>query len=162
MFFSNISIVFFKKKKVPGKPFSIETTLNSVTICWEKPREKLDCFQVRYKEKDGKSEWKSVETECDSNYITIKEIMDGVVYVFQVRGKVDHLEGPYGPISDGITTSALTLAEIIKKCSCIKETTPKIYRLPLKENIKARNEEARTKQLILGLSKTDFRKHTSP
>nr|XP_022289899.1 uncharacterized protein LOC111101625 isoform X3 [Crassostrea virginica] len=139
--------------KVPGKPFSTGTTSNSITLCWEKPGEKSDCFQIRYKQKEGDSKWKSIETEDDSNLITVKEIMADTVYVFQVRGKFDDLEGPYGPISDDITTPESPSAGMLKSCSCIGTESPKIYRIPLKENRKARNETARTKQLILDLGK---------
>nr|XP_022289152.1 uncharacterized protein LOC111101125 isoform X2 [Crassostrea virginica] len=136
--------------KVPGKPFSIETTSKSLTIGWDKPQEKFDCFQVRFKQKDGESKWKSVETDDDSNCITIKEIMADTGYVFQVRGKIDDLEGPYGPISDDITTLESPSAGMLKNCKCICEKTPKTYHIALKENKNARNTEARTKQLILG------------
>lgn len=77
--------------------------------------------------------------------------MADTVYVFQVRGKVDDLEGPYGPISDDITTPESPSAGMLKTCSCISTKCPKIYRIPLKENKKARNDTARTKQLIFGL-----------
>ena len=78
--------------------------------------------------------------------------MADTVYVFQVRGKIDDLEGPYGPISDDITTPESPSAGLLKCCSCIRENPPKIYRLPLRENITARNNAGRIKQLILGLS----------
>lgn len=154
MFFFLKTYSYFKK--VPGQPFVTKTTSNSVTICWEKPDEKFDCFQVRYKQKDGESKWKSVETDDDSNFITIKEIMADTVYVFQVRGKFDDSEGPYGPISDYITTAESPSAGMLKGCSCISTELPKIYRIPLKENKNARNYSARTKQLLMGLSKITY------
>lgn len=77
--------------------------------------------------------------------------MADTVYVFQVRGKFDDSEGPYGPISDDIITPKSPSAGMLKSCSCISTKSPKVYRIPLKENRKARNDTARTKQLILGL-----------
>ena len=152
VYISKVSSYF---QKVPGKPYARETTSNSITLFWEKPLAKFDCFQVRYKQKDGDSKWKSVDTEDSSNGITIKEMMADTVYIFQVRGKFDDLEGPYGPISDDITTPESPSAGLLKCCSCISKNSPKIYRIPLKENRKARNDTARTKQLILGLSNID-------
>lgn len=78
--------------------------------------------------------------------------MADTIYVFQVRGIFDDLEGPYGPISDDITTPKSPLAGMLKSCSCIRKNPPKIYRIPLRENEKARNNAARLKQLIFGLS----------
>lgn len=130
----------------------MKTTPHSVTLCWEKPREQFDCFQVRYKQKTD-SKWKCVDTEDNSNWITIKELKGDKLYAFQVRGKFDDSEGPYGQKSDDITTPASSSAGMIKSCICINTTPPKIYRIPLEENKNARNSTARTKQLILGLSK---------
>lgn len=147
-------LIFFQK--VPGKPFSTETTSNSITLCWEKPREKCDFFQIRYKQKEGDSKWKCTETDDNRNCITLKEIMADTVYVFQVRGKFDDLEGPYGPISDDITTPESPSAWMLNSCSCISTKSPKIYRIPLNENRKARNDTARTRQLILGLWNVNY------
>lgn len=152
VYISKVSSYF---QKVPGKPVAQESTSNSITLCWDKPLANFDCFQVRYKQKDGDSKWKSVDTEDSSNRITIKEIMADTVYVFQVRGKFEDLEGPYGPISDDITTPESPSAGLLIECICISKENPKIYRIPLKENRKARNDRARTKQLILGLSNID-------
>ena len=79
--------------------------------------------------------------------------MADTAYVFQVRGKIDDLEGPYGPISDDITTAESPSAGMLKGCSCISTKLPNIYRIPLIENKNARNNTARTKKLLMGLSK---------
>ena len=101
---------------------------------------------------DGESKWKCIENDNNCNFITIEKLMPETVYVFQVRGKIDDFEGPFGPISDDITTLESPSAGMLKDCWRISGNSPKIYHLPLKENRDARNNETRTKQLIMGLS----------
>lgn len=138
--------------QVPGKPHPTETKSNSIKICWDKPRTKIDHFQVRYKPTKGKSKWKLIDTNEDQNNTTITNLMFNTEYTFQVRGVFGDLEGPYGPVSDGIITLKSPTTDILKLCKCTtQEKSPKyLYHLPLKENRKARNETARTKKMILG------------
>lgn len=145
---SFLKIVLFHK--VPGKPYSTETKPNFVKICWDKPLERVDYFQVRYKQKDGKSKWKFAKTNDDCNSTTITEIMADTIYIFQVRGVFDEMEGPYGPISDDLTTPKSPSIEMKKECQRISANNPEIYLIPTKENKEARNMQARTKQLISG------------
>lgn len=160
-----MSFKFFKKPlflnivlfyKVPGKPYSTETKPNFVTICWDKPLEKVDYFEVRYKQKGGLTKWKMDCTRDDCNSTTITEIMADTIYIFQVRGVFEDMEGPYGPISDDVITPKSLSIKMKEKCQRIAVDNPEIYLLPSKENVQARNNQARTKQLILGLTKLLF------
>nr|XP_022286825.1 uncharacterized protein LOC111099705 [Crassostrea virginica] len=139
-----------RDEKVPGKPLPTEIKSNLIKLFWEKPQEKVDYFHVRYKVKNGNSKWKIVDTKDDSNSIIIKEMMANTIYVFQVRGVFGDLEGTYGPVSEDIATPESTSAKLLKACKRIAKTKPPRYRLPIKENKKARNSKARTKQMILG------------
>lgn len=138
--------------QVPGKPYPIETKSNSIKICWDKPRANVDYFQVRYKPKNEKTKWKLIETIDDGNNTTITKLMTETEYTFQVRGVFGDLEGPYGTVNDDIVTLRSPTADILKLCKCkIKETSPQyLYHLNVRENRRARNEKARTKQLVLG------------
>ena len=152
LFCEMIMVIFKLFFQLSGKPFPTNTKSNSMKICWDKPRKKVDSFQVRYKPKNGESKWKLIETSQDSNYTTITKLMPDTEYIFQVRGVFGDLEGPYGPVSDSIVTLKSPTTDILKSCKyTTQEKSPKLlYHLPLRENIRARNEKARTKKMILG------------
>ena len=128
----------------------METKPDSVKICWDKPKKKVDYFRIRYQQRDNKSKWKFTETNDDSNNTTIIGLMPDTVHVFQVQGVFDDIDGQYGPISDDITTLVSPSAEMLKMSNYIEGQNPKIYRIPMKENNNASNNTARTKQLISG------------
>lgn len=71
-------------------------------------------------------------------------------YTFQVRGVIEDVEGPYGPVSDSIETRESLATTLLGFCECLKNGHPSKYRFPAEEHIKARNEIARTKQLVFG------------
>lgn len=71
-------------------------------------------------------------------------------YMFQVRGVFEDVEGPYSPVSDIIETRESLATHILGFCKMLKDARPSKYLLPAEENIKARNENARTRQLIFG------------
>lgn len=71
-------------------------------------------------------------------------------YTFQVRGVFEDVDGPYSPVSDSIMTRESLATHILGFCKILKDAHPSKYLLPAEENIKARNENARTRQLIFG------------
>lgn len=72
-------------------------------------------------------------------------------YIFQVRGIFGDKEGPFGPLNDNIETNKSLASSLLKNSQRQNETkNPSIYLLPVKENENARNQDVRTRQLILG------------
>lgn len=71
-------------------------------------------------------------------------------YMFQVRGVFGDVEGPYSPVSDNIATKESWATQILGFCKLLQQGSPSKYLLPAEENMKARNENARTKELIFG------------
>lgn len=146
-----VTILVFK---VPGKPQKENIRSDSVSLLWKKPHEETGQFQVRFKVKDEKSGWKFAETNVVGNCTIITGLMADTEYVFQVRGLFGDQEGPYGPVSDCIKTKKSLATTLLN--FCVKpdsKMVPLRYQLPVEENINARNESARTRQLILGMIK---------
>lgn len=82
-------------------------------------------------------------------------------YMFQVRGMFEDVEGPYSPVSDKIKTKESLATQILGFCELLKNGNPSKYLLPAEENMKARNENAMTKQLIFGIIRRFLRTETS-
>lgn len=122
-------------------------------MIWKRPHEETDQFQIRFKVKDENSKWKFSESNVAGNFTTITGLMADTEYVFQVCGLFKDQEGPYGPVSDSIKTKKSLATTLLEFCGEPKNsnTVPLIYQLPFEENINARNESARTRQLFLGI-----------
>lgn len=120
-------------------------------MCWEKCRESVTQYQIRFKTETENAKWKFIETDSDKNHITITGLMANTKYIFQVRGMFGDQEGPFGPANESIET-VKSLATALLDFSKIQDKTgnPKKYLLPMEENRNARTKSARTRQLILG------------
>lgn len=144
---SNAAILYFQ---TPGKPVCTEINSNSLKMVWEKSDENATHYQVRYKCSNQEEKWKFTETDSDQNFLVITGLKATTEYTFQVRGVFGDLEGPYSPLSDNIATNKSLATQILGSCKLLKRGHPSIYLLPTEENIKARNENAKTRQLIFG------------
>lgn len=77
--------------------------------------------------------------------------MANTEYSFQIRGVFGDQEGQYGPINDDIRTKQSLATTLLDFTVLLDDSTsPSKYQLPVEENKNARNENARTRQLILG------------
>lgn len=119
-------------------------------LFWEKPSENCDFFHIRYKPNNGHSAWKLIQTKGPENYVVIKGLMADSVYIFQARGVFQDEEGPYGPLSDDIKTKKSVATTLLHSCQRLSDEIPLKYLLPVKEKKSARNNVARTRQLVLG------------
>lgn len=135
----------------PGKPNASNIKSDSIELFWEKTPEKVDHYQIRYKNKNGKGKWKFVETDSNENHVTISGLMANTSYIFQVRGIFDDQEGCYGPVNDTLKTLESLATTILGFCELKEKGSPSKYQLPVEENLRARNKSARTRQLILGI-----------
>lgn len=131
-------------------------------MTWETSKKDVDNYQIRCKRLDGEAKWIFFETHSNQNYITISGLLADKQYKFQVRGIFGDDEGPYGPASEIVCTQKSLAANLLE--SSTKQSTdfiPEQYIPPTKENCKARNPTAKTRQLIIGI---EFRVplHISP
>lgn len=111
----------------------------------------MDCFQVCYGERNGKSPLKILETKAEENYATIKGLLENTEYTFQIRGVFGDQEGPYGPVNNEIKTKQSLGSTLLIHCVLQDDSKkPYKYKLPAVENKGARNENARSIQFILG------------
>lgn len=111
----------------------------------------MNHFQIRFKAKNGSSKWKFITTDSDENSVNILGLMAYTKYVFQVRGIFGDQEGPYGPANEDIETKKSPATALLDPANLQSNTKcPPIYVLPVKENKRAGNTTARTKQVTLG------------
>lgn len=110
----------------------------------------IDFYQIRYKSKTGKDNWKCVATDSKQNEVAISGLMANTTYVFQVRAVFEDQEGRYGPQSDDVITSESLATKLLKFSILVKEGIPPIYRLLAQEPPRSRNPTAKTRKLELG------------
>lgn len=115
----------------------------------KKPTNSKFVLKLKTKIQNGNS----LNRMLQGNFTTITGLMADTEYVFQVCGLFKDQEGPYGPVSDSIKTKKSLATTLLEFCGEPKNsnTVPLIYQLPFEENINARNESARTRQLFLGI-----------
>lgn len=130
-------------------------------MIWKKSEQNVTYYQVRYKCSNKEEKWKLTETDTSQNVLFITGLMPTTDYMFQVRGMFEDVEGPYSPVSDTITTKESLATQISGSCVLLEKGNPSKYLLPAKENMKARNENAMTKQLIFGIIRRFLRTEPS-
>lgn len=148
-YFSNIS-GFENILQCPGKPYAKDIKSDSLKLMWDKPQEKADEFQIRYKLQSKESKWRFIETYVKEDNSLITGLVANGDYIFQVRGIYKDEEGPYGPLSDTLKTQKSSATSILEFCVQLESGQPSTYQLPVNENKAARNEIARTRKLVLG------------
>ena len=137
--------------QVPGKPHASNIKSDSISLTWDKAGDELDNFQIRYKAENEDSRWKFFESYVRENKAVINGLMADTGYRFQVRRIYKDQEEPYGPISDVIKTRESLATKMLGSCGpSISNSSPPIYFLPVQENIMSRNNDKRTRQLLLG------------
>ena len=104
---------------------------------------------------------KILETKAEENYSTITGLISNTEYTFQIRGVFGDQEGPYGPINDKIKTKKSLGSTMLDFCVLLDDSKkPLKYNLPAVENKSARNENARSRQFILGkITSSPFSQH---
>lgn len=123
---------------------------DSVDLQLAKTENSVDYYQIRYKTKDGKDNWKFAKTDTDQSKITITGLMANTKYVFQVRTVYQDQEGQYGPQSNDVLTAESPSTSLLDFSKQVRDGNPAIYQLLAKELRHSRNVDAKTKQLILG------------
>ncbi|XP_060589816.1 uncharacterized protein LOC132745005 [Ruditapes philippinarum] len=150
----------------PGKPCVVgQVSVDTVCLVWESPTQLFENpnFQLRYKEADGSSKWRFYPDLAPSSTITLTNLKSDTHYVFQVRMVNDENEGSYSDISDTIGTiqsAAHHVMDFMYDVTAQDVNIP-LKKIPFQENIKTRNEKAKTRKLIIGNAcKTHSRERT--
>lgn len=148
---NDLYVTFYYNFQRIEQPIVLDIKSDSVQLLCKTLGEKPDHYQVRFKNKTKTSKWKSIETDSGENTFTISELMADTEYIFQVRGIYGDDEGPFSPVTEEIKTEKSLATSLLG--FCIQNNDPNctpIYLLPVKENPHARNDSARTRQLVLG------------
>lgn len=128
----------------------MEIHSDSVDLQWAKSEKRVDYYQIRYKTRDGKTNWKFAKTDTDQSKITITGLIANTKYVFQVRSVYQNQEGQYGPESNDVLTAESLSTSLLDFSKQIDNGNPPKYQLLVKELKNSRNTSAKTKQVILG------------
>lgn len=124
--------------------------MDSVDLQWAKSAKRVDYYQIRYKTKDAKDEWKFAKTDHDQSQITITGLMANTKYVFQVRSVYQDQEGQYGPESNDVLTAESPSTSPLDFSKQVSNGIPPKYQPLMKELENSRNTDANTMQVILG------------
>lgn len=89
---------------------------------------------------------------CHKPKVTVAGLKANTSYTFKVKINDDKTgkDGQFTVESDPITTRESPALGVLMKAEKIEQGPPKVYRLPIKENISARNEQAKTRKFSLG------------
>lgn len=103
--YSDSSSHILTKQIALGKPKAVETLGDKITIEWDIPAgdKTVLNYEIRYR-KIGDTKWKVDVTDDPVQKATIGCLQGNTKYEFKVRAVFETEEGPYGPVSDQITT----------------------------------------------------------
>lgn len=148
-----------------GKPYSVESKSDSTVLQWRAEREltENEAYHIVFKEyPNGK--WRSYVSVERNNRpkVTISGLKASTSYIFKVKITDDNTgkEGPLTVESDPIKTRESPALGVLKRAEQIEYGPPRVYRLPIKENISARNEKAKTRKFFIGKEGTDTTERT--
>ncbi|XP_048768023.1 uncharacterized protein LOC125674784 isoform X2 [Ostrea edulis] len=145
----NLQQQFKGPKDIPGKPMAATIKSDSVKLHWGRCDD-VDCYQIRYKSKSGKENWKIIQTDINKNELNIEGLMANTTYIFQVRGVKGDIEGSYSPANEGIKTQESLASYLLGFSEQLTSGNPSKFELPLNENPRARNEQYKIRQICLG------------
>ena len=117
---------------------------------------------MRFKVNNPSAKWQFYdEDKPQHTTLTVKNLKPHSCFVFQVRLVNNEEEGPYSEISDPIETlpsAAEMVMGLSDEVSAIGQQL-KLRKFRLNENQAAKNEQLKTRKLILGKMKNFLSKH---
>ncbi|XP_063404458.1 uncharacterized protein LOC134687928 [Mytilus trossulus] len=143
-----------------GKPYSTESKSDRTVLQWRAERELTEdeTYQIVFKE-NPTGKWKPYvpKERCYKPKVTVAGLKANTSYTFKVKINDDKTgkDGQFTVESDPILTRESPALGVLMKAEQIEHGPPKVYRLPIKENISARNEQAKTRKFSLGKEGTD-------
>ena len=160
--------------KKPSAPRNVESTgvkSSTITLKWNPPEkcvQEIEYYEIRYKENGAKKRWKMENTESNTNEHTLVQLKGDTEYQIEVRVMTEDSEGSYSEKIMVVTN--LSLANKLKDetpnlkiSERMKSTHPKVYKLPVTEDIQQRDEIAKTRKCNFGMifKLLCLKKHTS-
>lgn len=118
-------------------------------------------YQIRYKDVGGNSKWKFHPELTARSNVALNNFKSDTKYEFQVRMVNDEMEGPYSDVSDTVETIQSAAQHLMEFMYDVekKDVNIALKKLPLQENIKTRNEQAKTRKLFIGKKFISLFKH---
>lgn len=138
-----------------GQPYAPESKSDELVLQWRTSRRlnENENYQIMFKEHPV-GRWKHYTTNhaCTQPKLTITGLKPDTSYVFKVRIMDDArgAEGSYTKESNPIATKPSPARHILGNAEKIEIGPPNVYRLPIRENVTARNEKAKTRKFNLG------------
>lgn len=138
-----------------GKPYSSESKSDSTLLQWRAEREltENEVYQIILKEHPN-GKWRPYVSKerCSKPRFTITGLKANTSYIFKVKIIDDSTgkDGQFTEESDPIHTRESPALGVLQKAEQIESGPPKVYQLPIKENISARNKKAKTRKFFLG------------
>jgi hypothetical protein len=139
----------------PGKPFLIGAKSDCITLQWKRvSRLSSDQeYQIQYKQMpDGRWTIHNQSISHDSTRASVSGLKAQSSYSFRIR-VIDARKGkeyPFSPESSVFETPESPALKI-RCCSALfRSGNPDVFRLPTKEDLKARNNEVKSKKLSIG------------
>ncbi|XP_071148474.1 uncharacterized protein [Mytilus edulis] len=148
-----------------GKPYSSESKSDSTLLQWRAEREltENEVYQIILKEHPN-GKWRPYVSKerCSKPRFTITGLKANTSYIFKVKIIDDSTgkDGQFTEESDPIHTRESPALGVLQKAEQIESGPPKVYQLPIKENISARNKKAKTRKFFLGKEGMDAMERT--
>ncbi|XP_041349195.1 uncharacterized protein LOC121368524 [Gigantopelta aegis] len=136
----------------PSKPYTKDTGIDYIDLYWEKPEDEgVLYYEVRHKPlKESIWNENSVSTQDDTPEQCIRGLLQETEYVFKVRAKYNDVDGEFSDQSNTIRTNQSPAFYLTKFCTKLQDGEPTFYKLPLQENVYARNEFHKTRKFEFG------------
>lgn len=123
---------------------------DAINLDWSKCDGDVDFYEICYRKKTDKTNWKTAKTVGDQSKITITGLMADTTYVFQVRGVFKDYKGEYSTESSDVQTFKSLTTRLALLSMEVTPGNPSIRQLLAKELLNSRNDKAKTKKVILG------------
>ena len=111
----------------------------------------VNFFEIKYKTaKESTWNKNTILTKDMTPEHTVDGLLQETEYMFKVKAHFEDTESEYSDESDPIRTRQSPASVLKKACMKLQDGQPAFYKLPLNENIPARNEQFKTRKLELG------------
>ncbi|XP_041349194.1 twitchin-like [Gigantopelta aegis] len=138
----------------PSKLCAISTESDCIVLSWDMLSDEDVCYyEVKYKTlKETTWGKNTVLTKDTASVQTISGLLQETEYVFKVKAHFEDSESEYSDQSDPIKTSQSSALAVKGFCVKLQDGEPAFYKLPLCENVAARNERFKTRKFEFGSS----------
>ena len=134
----------------PSKPFATSIKSDCVVLSWDMPiSTEVQHFEIKYKTAK-ETTWNTVLIKDMTSEHTVDGLLQETEYMFKVKAHFEDTESEYSDESDPVRTRQSPASVLKEVCVKLQDGQPAFYKLPLTENIPARNEPFKTRKLEFG------------